>query len=68
MFADDTKLFREIVDQSDQNLIQEDLDILFDWSKTWLLKFHPDKCKVLPISGRNTIHEHPNYTMKKYEG
>ncbi|CAC5375636.1 unnamed protein product [Mytilus coruscus] len=69
MFTDNTKLFREIiVDQNDQNLIQEDLNTLFDWSKTWLLKFHPDKCKVLPVSGRNTTHEPPNYTMKKYEG
>ena len=68
MSADNTKLFREIVDQNDQNFIEEDLDILFDWSKTWLLQFHPDKCKVLPISGRNTTHEPPNYKMKKYEG
>ena len=68
MFAYETKLFREIVNQSDKKLIQEDLDILFDWSKTWLLKFHPDKCKVLPISGRNTTRQPPNYTMEKYEG
>eukprot|EP00794_Sanderia_malayensis_P004409 gene4410-4998_t len=26
-----------------------DLDNLIKWSDTWLLKFHPAKCKVLPV-------------------
>ncbi|CAC5379040.1 unnamed protein product [Mytilus coruscus] len=34
MFANDTKSFRERVDQSDQKFIQEDLDGLFESSKT----------------------------------
>ena len=46
MFADDTKIFRTISDESDIDIIQKDLDELFNWSKLWLLKFHPDKCKV----------------------
>jgi len=49
MFADDTKIFRTISDESDIDIIQKDLDELFNWSKLWLLKFHPDKCKVLPV-------------------
>ena len=44
MFADDTKIFRQISEQTDREIIQSDLDKLFDWSQTWLLKFHPDKC------------------------
>jgi hypothetical protein len=43
MLADDTKIFRTISDESDIDIIQKDLDELFNWSKLWLLKFHPDK-------------------------
>ena len=43
MFADDV---RQLSEQSDREIIQSDLDKLFDWSQTWLLGFHPDKCKV----------------------
>ena len=45
IFADNTKLFREIKDENDVGAIQSDLNELFNWSETWLLKFHPDKCK-----------------------
>ena len=27
--------------------LQSDIDLLEEWSNTWLLKFHPDKCHVL---------------------
>ena len=30
--------------------LQDDLDQLQNWSDKWLLKFHPDKCKVLTVS------------------
>ena len=50
LFADDTNVFREIKDDSDVSFIQSDLNELFKWSETWLLKFHPDKCKVCQCS------------------
>jgi hypothetical protein len=37
LFADDTKSFREIKDDSDASIIQSDLNELFKWSETWLL-------------------------------
>ncbi len=46
LFADDTKIFGLANNQNDTNSIQEDLDILHRWSDTWLLKFHPGKCKI----------------------
>ena len=46
LFADDTKIFREIKDDSDASIIQSDLNELFKWSEIWLLKFHPDKCSA----------------------
>ena len=49
LFADEKKFLREIKDDSD-GIIQSDLNELFKWSETWLLKFHPDKCKVCQCS------------------
>jgi len=45
MFADDTKIFRTI----DITDLQMDLMKHEEWSYTWLLKFHPEKCKVLTL-------------------
>ena len=49
MYADDTKIVRKISTQCDALILQNDIDHLQDWSKTWLLKFHPDKCHVLTL-------------------
>ena len=49
MYADDTKLYREIKTIEDQRILQKDLDTLTKWSEIWLPKFHPDKCFNLTI-------------------
>ena len=38
-FADDTKLYRAISDHSDVQILQNDLDLLFQWSIDRLLHF-----------------------------
>ena len=68
LFANDTKLFREIKDENDVGAIKSDLNELFNWSETWLLKFHPDKCKMLPIYNKNKAYEENMYTMRTYDG
>ena len=68
MFADDPKIFRHISERTDREIIQSDLDKLFDWRQTWLLKFHPDKCKVLPMSNESITADTVKYSMKTYEG
>ena len=55
MFADDTKLFRIIESSEDTKVLQNDLNKLEKWSSTWLLKFHPGKCKVLTIGDLDKI-------------
>ena len=68
LYADDTKLFREITSESDSRTMQADLENLFKWSEIWLLKFHPDKCKSLPIfNPRSNQHDY-KYKMRMYEG
>jgi hypothetical protein len=65
LFADDTNIFREIKDDSDASFIQSDLNELFKWSETWLLKFHSDKCKVLPVLDQNKQYVENKYIMRK---
>lgn len=52
LFADDTKLYREIKSYRDVEIMQNDLNNLQKWSDKWLLKFHPNKCKVLSIKSK----------------
>ena len=56
LFADDTKIYRKIDNINDCNILQSDLNKLLQWSNKWLLKFHPNKCKVIKV-GPN-IHEY----------
>lgn len=51
LFADDTKLYRKIRNEEDREILQADLDNLQKWSDDWLLKFYPNKCKVLQVKG-----------------
>ena len=47
LFADDTKIFSHIASRDDALTLQSDIDLLENWSRKWLLTFHPDKCHVL---------------------
>ena len=50
LYADDTKLYREIKYDHDQEALQKDIDVLNDWSLKNLMKFHPDKSKILSVT------------------
>ena len=58
LFADDCKFFREIATQEDIDIMQADLDTLFEWSQKWLLTFHPGKCVNLRITLRKDTEPH----------
>ena len=49
MYADDTKIYREIKSEYDQGILQRDLENLKTWSDRWLLKFHPSKVTTLRL-------------------
>ena len=60
LFADDTKIMKEVNSIHDSLLIQSDIEALEKWSDDWLLKFHPDKCHVLTVGKFDNIrHAHP---------
>lgn len=63
LFADDTKIFKRVDSVDDSDILQRDIATLEEWSRDWLLKFHPDKCHVLTIGKFDNIkHAHP-YTL-----
>ena len=62
MFADDTTVYRKIACDADRARLQRDLDVLHEWSETWLLKFNIDKCKVMHFGQGEPI---VKYTMNE---
>ena len=53
LFANDSKIYNIVNNNSDSKLIQEDLDKLSQWSETWQLKFNVEKCKTLHFGNNN---------------
>ena len=47
MFADDTKIFQVIQSEEDHIALQNDLNLLHEWSLRWQLNFNVNKCKHL---------------------
>ena len=65
IFADDTKILRNITSNNDLLILQEDLNRLYDWSIQWGLRFNSSKCVVLTARRSQTV-DHlnpPNYTL-----
>ena len=50
MYADDTKIWRQINCEYDHITLQKDIDSLFDWAIVNKMNFHPSKTKVLMVS------------------
>ena len=66
MFADDTKLWRTIKNAEDSKILQSDLDALMNWSTKYLLKFNPQKCKLMHIG--QTCSAHTEYHLEEETG
>ena len=47
LFADDTKCMHAIKDQTDHTSLQNDIENLTNYSKSWQLKFNVSKCTHL---------------------
>ena len=54
LFADDTKLISINRNLNVQKMLQEDVNNLVDWSRTWQMEFNEEKCKVMDI-GRSKL-------------
>ena len=49
IFADDTKIYREVKSKADFLQFQEDINCLLDWSTQCQLKFNISKCHILHL-------------------
>ena len=50
LYADDTKIWREINSYDDHFVLQSDINSLYAWSIENRMTFHPSKCKVLSVT------------------
>ena len=50
LFADDCLIYQPINSPNDHQLLQQDLNTLNTWAKTWQMKFNIDKCCILQFS------------------
>ena len=68
LFADDAFIYRPISTNNDANALQNDLNNLMQWEKSWSMEFHPSKCQLLRITNKKKIID-SNYTIhcKKLE-
>ena len=57
-FADYTKVFRKVTNDTDKQHLQEDLDKLVKWSEKWQMLFNFGKCKCIHIGHRNMDKEY----------
>ena len=49
MFVADMKLWANVRMKEESLILHEDLDNLLAWTKDRLLRFNPEKCKVMHI-------------------
>ena len=64
LFADDSKLYKYIIDDNDCRDLQACIDTLQKWTDMWLLKLNSKKCKVISFGRQNLV----NHTYSICEG
>ena len=67
MFADDTKIYRQITTRDDALQLQQDITKLEDWSKLWQIRFNHDKCHVMTMGKFENIRYAHRYTVYDIE-
>ncbi len=50
LFADDTKIYRQLTESEDINMLKLDLLALENWATNWQVNFNPNKCEVMKIT------------------
>ena len=67
LYADDTKIWREILSYSDHFIIQNDIESLLKWSTINKMNFHPKKCKALTVTLQRNILDNLPFNIFSYE-
>ena len=55
LYADDTKIWRDICSYNDHFILQNDINNLYKWSIENRMTFHPKKCKVLSVTLQRNV-------------
>jgi hypothetical protein len=63
LLADGCNLYREIKNQNDVDMLQEDLNRFADWEDKWGMRSNPEKCSSMNITKSQKAYVR-NYTMK----
>jgi hypothetical protein len=63
MFADDTKIYRQITTRDDALQLQDDITKLEEWSRLWQIHFNHDKCHVLTMGKFDNIRYAHRYSV-----
>ena len=62
LYADDAKIFRSITVETQEEKLDFDLNEIFKWAKSSLMKFNLTKCHTRTLTGRTKQSER-NYTL-----
>ena len=65
LFADDSKLLRKIRNHNDCVELQNDINKINQWSKTWEIEFNAKKCHVLEM-GNGAMRSSWTYKLGEY--
>ena len=63
IFADDIKIWRSMNSEEDCDILQKDIIYLHHWRNSNLMKFHPDKCKVVSVNTRSSSFKLANFRL-----
>ena len=66
-FADDTRVFQELRDETDCSTLQSDLDKLVTWAEKWQMDFSVKKCKVMHVGKQKNSSSYYTGGMKLIE-
>ena len=64
LFADEPVVYCQINSPDYHRILQEDLQKLVEWSKTWKIKFNVDKCAIVKFVTLRNMSQF-DYKMKK---
>ena len=67
LFADDTRVLREVKDEEDVEKLQADLDILYEWQKKNNMEFNGKKFEVMRYGSNNNIKESTVYFTLNFD-
>ena len=64
LFADDCVCYREIKDTEDTVKLQEDIDRLGCWARSWGMRFRPVKCNIMQITRKRIKNINASYSLE----